>query len=83
MEEYDVNPVLDLFALVRSNKIDFDIAENPGWFPFNFEDSIVYSTIFGRLRIRGALLLGFVLFLRVIKTSGVTLEWVLLSLKRH
>lgn len=44
MEKYDVDPVLRLFALVCPNEIAFDDAEEPGWFPFHFEDSIVHDS---------------------------------------
>lgn len=43
MEEYDADPVLGLLALTRPNETDSGIANEPGWFPINFEDSIVYN----------------------------------------
>lgn len=43
MKKYDVDPLLGLFALARENKIDFSVLDEPGWFPFNFEYSLVYS----------------------------------------
>lgn len=43
MEEHDVDPVLGLLALERANKINFGVANKPGWLWFNFMDSIVYN----------------------------------------
>lgn len=36
---------MSLLALARANEIDFGATEEPGWFPFNFEESIVYDLI--------------------------------------
>lgn len=41
MKKYDVDPVIGLFALARANEIDIGVADEPVWFPFNFEDRIV------------------------------------------
>lgn len=42
-EEYDVVSVLGLLALASENEIDFGVAIEPGWFPFNCVKSIVYD----------------------------------------
>lgn len=43
MEEYYVDPVRGLLELACSNEPDFGVADEPGWFPFNFEDNVVYD----------------------------------------
>lgn len=42
MNEYDVELVLVLLMLACANEIDFGVTEGLRWFPFNFEDIIVY-----------------------------------------
>lgn len=41
IQESGVNAVLVLLALERANEIDFNIADESGCFPFNFENSFV------------------------------------------
>lgn len=43
MEKYDADPIVSLLASVREIDINFDFAENPGYCPFSFEESIVYN----------------------------------------
>lgn len=43
VEEYGVDQILGLLALARANDIVFSEAGERGWFPFKFEDSIVYD----------------------------------------
>lgn len=37
MKIYGVNPVLRLLTLPCANEIDFNVADEPSCFPFNFE----------------------------------------------
>lgn len=43
MQKNDVDPGLGLLARGRANEIDFSVADEPGWFLFNFDDSISYD----------------------------------------
>lgn len=45
MEKYDVNPSLFLPALVRAYEIYFVVAEQPSWFSYNFEDSLLSDVV--------------------------------------
>lgn len=40
---YNDDSKLDLFGLARANKMHFGVEDKSGWFPFNFQDSIVYD----------------------------------------
>lgn len=42
MQKYDVDSVYGLLLIARSTEIDFGDAEEPGWFPFIFENNIMY-----------------------------------------
>lgn len=35
--------VLGLHAFARASEIDFGVTDDPGWFPLNFENRIVYD----------------------------------------
>lgn len=43
MEEYDVDPLLGIFASARVNEIDLNVADVPRWVSFLFGDSIEYN----------------------------------------
>lgn len=43
LEEHCMYLVLSLLALARSNEINFHVAEDLGWFSYNFGDKIVYN----------------------------------------
>lgn len=43
MKDYDVGAVLGLLASARAIEMCFTVADEPGWFPFNFGVSIVYD----------------------------------------
>lgn len=43
LEKYYVDAELDQDAPARASEIEFGAAENLGWFPFDFEDSILYD----------------------------------------
>lgn len=38
-----MDPELGLLALARANRINFDVAGEPVWFLFYFEDSVLYD----------------------------------------
>lgn len=49
-----MDPVLGLLALARTNEIDFGVANEQGWFQFNFEFlGTVPCTIYVHSWIRG------------------------------
>lgn len=41
IEDYDIDLNLNLFALVRANKIHFGVANEPAWFSIKFENSTI------------------------------------------
>lgn len=81
VEEYNLDLVPGLLALASAIEIYLSITDEPSWFLLKFQDSIVYNL--GHSKTSGALLLHILRFWCHIKTSAVTMEWVLLLLKRH
>lgn len=67
-EEFDVDPILGPLSLECANDFDFGVIDKPVWFPFIYEDSIVFNL--KELEDPGALLLHILRLLSFRESSG-------------
>lgn len=41
--EHNIDSILGSLELACANNVNFGVAEEPGWFSFNFNNSVMYS----------------------------------------